>query len=436
MRHPRDRNPFWSPMSRREFIKRSAGATVAFSSAGAFLAACGGGTTPGAGGTSGGLQIASPDDPQTLAITDDNQPIASNLEPEAGPLKVYNWDEYIWPKILKRFEKEVGVEVELTGFYNMEEGIAKVRTEQVDFDIFFPTIDFVSKLSAAKLIQPLNHDYLPNLEANIWPQLVNPFYDQGSRYSVPYVVYTTGVAWRTDLVSEDIAARANPYEALWDPQYRGKVGIYDDYREAMSMALLKNGIADVNTDDPTRIDMARNELTRMTDAVNVRTTIDGAYAGLPESRFAVVQAWSGDIVAAPYYMPAAQYGDPDGVLRYWYPDNGKGLVGNDTIVIPRNASNPVLAHMFLNFLLEDQNAIDNFSWVGYQPPLNSIVPEQLVKDGYVLENIATTIVREEQFDTGYRILTLPSQVDQLWLNAWSQFKAGVPVEPSASPTGG
>jgi spermidine/putrescine transport system substrate-binding protein len=409
---------------------------VAFSSAGAFLAACGGGTTPGGGATTGGLQIASPDNPQTLAIPDDNQPIQSNLEPEAGPLKVYNWDEYIWPRILKRFEKEFGVDVEFTGFYNMEEGIAKIRTEQVDFDLFFPTIDFVSKLAAAKLIQPLNHDYLPNLEANIWPQLVNPFYDQGSRYSVPYVVYTTGVAWRTDLVSEDIAARPNPYEALWDPQYSGKVGIYDDYREAMSMALLKNGISDVNTDDPSQIDAAKNDLIRMTDAVNVRTTIDGAYAGLPESRFAVVQAWSGDIVAAPYYMPAAEYGDPNGVLRYWYPQDNKGLVGNDTIVIPRNASNPVLAHLFLNFLMEDQNAIDNFSWVGYQPPLKSIVPEQLVSDGYVLENIATTIVREDHFNTGYRILTLPPQVDQLWLNAWSQFKAGVPVEPSASPTGG
>lgn len=432
MRHPRERNPFTSPITRRQFLRQSAGATVAFSSLGAFLAACGGGDTPVGGAT--GIRIASPEDPETLAIPADNQAIASGLEPEAGPLKVYNWDEYIWPRITKQFGKEFGVDVELTGFYNMEEGISKVRTEQVDFDVFFPTIDFVSKLAASKLIQPLNHDYIPNLEANVWPQLTNPFYDQESRYSVPYVVYTTGVAWRTDLVSEDIGARDNPYEALWDPQYRGKVGIYDDYREAMSMALLKNGITDVNTDDPAQIELAKNDLIQMTNAVNVRARIDGAYAGLPESVFSVVQAWSGDIVAAPYYMPEKEYGDPNGVLRYWYPEDGKGLVGNDTIVIPRNAKNPVLAHMFLNFLLDNQHAIDNFGWVGYQPPLKSIDPDQLVKDGYVLENIKPTVVREDHFDTGYRILTLPAQIDQLWLNAWSQFKAGVPVEPS--PTGG
>ncbi len=53
---------------------------------------------------------------------------------------------------------------------------------------------------AADLLRPLNHDYIPNID-NLWPQFQNPWYDAGWRYSVPYTVYTTGIGWRTDMVS-------------------------------------------------------------------------------------------------------------------------------------------------------------------------------------------------------------------------------------------
>ena len=38
---------------------------------------------------------------------------------------------------------------------------------------------------------------------------------------------------------------SNPYDIFFDPKYKGQVGIYDDYREAISMALLRKGITDI-----------------------------------------------------------------------------------------------------------------------------------------------------------------------------------------------
>ena len=67
---------------------------------------------------------------------------------------------------------------------------------------------------------------------------------------MPYTVYTTGIGWRTDMVPDDIAALDNPYDALWDPTYQGKVAIIDDWHTAMAMVLLRAGITDVNTTDP------------------------------------------------------------------------------------------------------------------------------------------------------------------------------------------
>ncbi|CAN5654211.1 spermidine/putrescine ABC transporter substrate-binding protein [soil metagenome] len=408
-------------IDRRRFLARSATAAAALTSAGVLLNACGGGDGSASDGAPG-IKIASPEDPATLPMSGDV--IESGLEPEAGPLKIYNWADYIWPKVVKDFGEQYGVEFEISTFYNMSEALQKLRTGQVDFDVFFPTIDVAPKLVAGGLLQPLNHDYIPNLQKNVWLQLADPFYDQGSRYTVPYTVYTTGIGWRTDMVDVDIAAMDNPYEIFWDPSYEGKVGIYDDYREAITMVLLKNGVDDINTGDSSAIENAKQDLVELADKVNVRTTIDGAYAKLPEGQFAIHQAWSGDMVAAPFYMPGKDYGDPNGLLRYWWPEDGKGTIGNDTIAIPKNATNPVLAHLFLDYMLENQPAIKNFSWVGYQPPVNAIDPDKLVKQQYVVPNLKPAIVREENFETGLRQLALPPDVDAVWQSAWSEFKSG------------
>ena len=52
---------------------------------------------------------------------------------------------------------------------------------------------------------------------------------------MPYTVYTTGIGWRTDQVPEDIGALANPYDAFWDPEYKDKTAVIDDWHTAMAM---------------------------------------------------------------------------------------------------------------------------------------------------------------------------------------------------------
>ena len=58
-------------------------------------------------------------------------------------------------------------------------------------------------------------------------------------------------------------------------------------------------------------------------------------------------------------------------MRYWYPADGKGMVDNDLMVILAQGQNPVLAHLFLDFMLDTKNALDNFGYIGYQPPQNN-----------------------------------------------------------------
>jgi spermidine/putrescine transport system substrate-binding protein len=236
-------------MSRRAFLSRSAATALAVSG-GVLLSACGQRDPTGVAPGAGGAQLASPDNPVTWPVPADAGRIADGLAPEQGAtLRVYNWSEYIYKKVVQDFEKKYkkyDVKVQVSTYGNMDEAVAKLRAGQVAFDVLFPTYDYLGKLVQGNFLRPLNHSYIPNIE-QVWPAFQNPWYDQGWNYSVPYTIYSTGIAWRVDKVSDDIAKLPNPYEALWDERCRGKVGILDDYREAIGMTLLKNGITDLNT---------------------------------------------------------------------------------------------------------------------------------------------------------------------------------------------
>jgi spermidine/putrescine transport system substrate-binding protein len=417
--HPRERSPWGRRMSRREALKLMAGTAAA----GGLLAGCGSGG--GSSSSSAQVVVGTREEPARQPLYDDNPMIESGLEPEKGPLRVYNWADYMYKRVLDDFAKEFGVEVDLTTFYNLEEATRKLRTGKVSFDVFVPTAEIVPKFVAGKLMQPLNHDYLPNLKKNVWPMLASPYYDQGSRYTVPYTVYLTGIGWRTDMVSADIAAMDNPWEAFWDPEYKGIAGLYDDYRETIGVGMYRNGITDINGDKTGDLEAARESLVELTDLVNIRYTIDGAYAKLPEGVFGIHHAWSGDMVNAPYYMPKG--GDPS-VLRYVWPPKAQGgaggYVSNDSLAVLKDAEHPVLAHMFLNYMLDDKVSIKNFSWNAYQPPLKSLDPATLVSDGTIRENLASTVIEQADFEVGQTPQQLTPEQDERWLEAWSRVQQG------------
>ena len=96
--HPRERSSPWQRrMSRREALRLMAGTAAA----GGLLAGCGSG--PGSSSSASEVVIGTRDDPVKQPLYDDNPMIASGLEPEKGPLRLYNWADYIYTRVLKDF---------------------------------------------------------------------------------------------------------------------------------------------------------------------------------------------------------------------------------------------------------------------------------------------------------------------------------------------
>jgi spermidine/putrescine transport system substrate-binding protein len=409
---------FWrKSLGRREFLRNTAALSLSLTGAAAALSACSGSRNPELREE---LQLARPDAPVTLPIDDDNPPLEDGLEPEPGAtLKIYNWEEYLWPRIVDEFAAKYEVEVEILTFGDMDEALTTLRAG-TDLDVFFHRTDVISKLVAEKVLQPLNHSYIPNFSANVWPVYENPFYDQGARYGVPYTVYTTGIVWRTDRVDEDIAALSNPYEVFWDERYKNRVHLLDDYRETISMVLLKNGITDLNTSDEGALATVAEDLNAL--AENIGSLDIDAYKDVPAGEAWIHQAWSGDAIASQYYFPKGE--DPD-VIRYWFPPDGTGAVANDCIGVLRGARNPVLAHLFIDHLLDSDIATRNFGWNGYQPPQSKLAPSRLVADGYVPRELKNTITHRSSFNRGFMQMELSPEVDDLWHGVWEEFETRV-----------
>ena len=84
----------------------------------------------------------------------------------------------------------------------------------------------------------------------------------------------------------------------------------------------------------------------------------------------------------------------------------------------------MLSHLFLNYMLDYHNAMENFSWVGYQPPQTKVSASLLIKEQLIPKTLATAVVPESIWSTGSRELELDPACDSQWHTIWEQFKAG------------
>jgi spermidine/putrescine-binding protein len=121
------------------------------------------------------------------------------------------------------------------------------------------------------------------------------------------------------------------------------------------------------------------------------------------------------VVAAARKLPRGVSVD---VLGYWFPPDGVGPVANDTMTILRGAANPVLAHLFLNFMLDRNNALKNIAATGFTQPLTYATPSRLVYLGILPPGLMSAAVAATFFDHGLKELEITPAADLLWRQAW------------------
>ncbi|OGO52968.1 MAG: hypothetical protein A2Z32_07930 [Chloroflexi bacterium RBG_16_69_14] len=323
--------------------------------------------------------------------------------PEAE-LVVYNWLDYIGEDVIPSFQEKYPVKVKYELFDDIEVAYAKLGQDGSGYDISFPTSVDIPRFRAAGTLLKLEKSLIPNI-VNLGPEWADPGYDPGNEYSVPYMWWTTGIAYDTTKIKETLTSS----EALWDPKYRGHISMMDDYAETFGLALKQLGHS-VNTTDTAQLDAALALLKQAKPLLRTYTndTVTTMVGG---------DVWVGMIWGSDLYQIRAELENENHV--YYIPEEGS-VRGSDTAVIYSGTKHPIAAHLFLNHLLDAKVSASNTNFIGYMGPneaAKQYIDPEILADPAVNPDKAILDKLEE-------LLDLPNAVDEEYLSRWQALKAG------------
>lgn len=272
--------------------------------------------------------------------------------PFAGQtLRVFNWSDYIDPALIDEFERRTGAHVQYDNYSTESELETKLLTGGVGYDVVFPSDHGMILLTRKDMLLPLDKSKLPNL-ANLDPLLLDPPYDPGNRFSVPYFWGTLAVGVRTDKIQEPVEG----FAVLFDERYKGRITMLDDAENVVAGVMLHLGHP-LNSTDAAHLREVKQALALQKPLVQSYTS-DAYKEKLIKGEAWAVLGWSGDILQAARENPH---------VKAIVPSSGT-MVWTDNMVIPQGARNVALAHAFINFLLEAEIAAGNANHVRYASP--------------------------------------------------------------------
>lgn len=318
-------------------------------------------------------------------------------------LHLYNWADYIDPELIAAFEEEFDCRVVLDTFDSNESMLAKLEAGASGYDIAFPTAYMVEIMQAKGMLLPIDHSKIPNLKNIDADYLKNNAIDKKMAYSVPYMIGSTGIAYRTDRVSD-----FEPSWTMFDrADLKGRTTLLNDIRETLGSALIYLGYS-ANSTNPDELAKAADVVKRW--KANIAKFDAEAYKpGIASGDFILVHGYSGDIL---------QVMEEQDNVAWAYPKEGF-LIGCDNFVILKNAPNADLAHSFINFLHDAANAAQNTEFVYYLCP-NSASYELV--DEEVRENEAVFIPKEALAKA--QVLKDLGPATELWEKTWDEIKSG------------
>ncbi len=282
----------------------------------------------------------------------------------ADVLHLYNWNNYITPEAISRFEKSCACRLVQDYFADNEEMLAKLAAGAAGYDILVPTGNAVESLVRQGALRPIDKSLLPGLK-NIKPEFMGEFFDPENKYSVPYAYSITLIGYNIEKMKER-GVPTDTWAAIFEPKFlervRGKVTVLDSQRELMAAALKYLGYS-VNDTDESRWKRARDLILRAKPywaAFNASSYIKELTLG----NIWLALGYSNDMFTAA--QDAKQAGRKF-TIGYSTPKEG-AVLALDNMVLHKSGPRPDLAHQFINFMLEGRNSAELTNAIGAGNP--------------------------------------------------------------------
>jgi spermidine/putrescine transport system substrate-binding protein len=257
---------------------------------------------------------------------------------ETQKLYIYNWTYYIPEPVVKSFEKEYNVKVVYDMYSSNEEMFTKLKAGGSGYDLVFPSGDYVSIMIKEGMLEEIDRTKVPNFK-NLDPAvLAKIHFDEGSKYSVPYMMGAAGVAVNK--------AKVPNFEKSWSlfnrEDLKGRMTMLDDMREVLGAALKSAGHS-VNTKNIEELKQAK-ELVKQWKAKIVKFDAESFGKGFAAGEFWVVQGYQENI-----FLELDENARKN--VEFFIPREGSAMY-MDNMVLLKNAKNKALAYTFMNYIHE------------------------------------------------------------------------------------
>ena len=323
----------------------------------------------------------------------------------ANTLTVLNYGKYLDEEVIKKFERETGIDIKYEEYQAPEEMYTKYKAGAIDYDVICTSEYIIQKLISEGEV--LEQDYASlsnysNLDKDLL-QLVQS-YDPNNSYTVPYFYGTVGIVYDTTKVTEEEVLSWN---CLWDEEHKGEIIMMNSVRDAFIPALKLNGFS-VNE----------------TSEANLRKALK-----LLNKQYPIVYAYyvdeigdemiSGNAHMALIYSGEAAYAmDFNENLAYAIPEEGSNL-WIDSWFIPKTCQNEEAAKLFIDYLCGHEAGMANFEYVYYASPLTSVV-EALDED---VKSNEAVIPSKESISKCEVFTSLDDEKTALLNHLWQELKS-------------
>lgn len=330
-----------------------------------------------------------------------------NLGLQGTTVNVYNWGEYISDgsegsmDAVAEFERLTGCTVNYTNYESNENMYSKLTGGGVSYDVIVPSDYMIDRLIEENLLLELDYDNIPNMKY-INEKFQHLFYDPDQKYSVCYNVGTTVLIYNKRLVKEE----PDSWEVLWDEQYKNKVLMFNNPRDAFAIGQAMLGQDFNSTSEQDWADCAEL-MAKQKDAVNPVYVMDEVFNLMESGEYALATYYAGD-----YLLMLENNSD----LGYCFPKEGVNAF-YDAFCVPACSKNKKGAEAFINFMQEPQVAFENAEYIFYRSP-NVTVEENEDSSFYQSDVIYADNLNTQCFKN------LPQNIIELENNLWTQVKSG------------
>lgn len=305
-----------------------------------------------------------------VEFSDETVEYYKNLGLQGTTLNVYNWGEYISDEdvdVVTEFEHLTGCKVNYTTFESNENMYSKLAGGGVSYDVIIPSDYTIEKLLSDDMLLPLDFGNIPNydkyFDKDNYEYLVDGEVNGKTikDYCAIYNIGTTILIYNTKLVKE----KPTSWKVLWDEQYKGKVLMFNNPRDAFAIAQQVLGI-DLNSENPEDWDRAADLLKEQREKVHPDYVMDEVFDKMESGDYAFATYYAGDFELMHENNPDLDYVLPEDGVNTFY----------DAMCIPTSTQNKKGAEAFINFMMEPEIALANAEYIYYATPNKSVLENE------------------------------------------------------------